>query len=725
MFVVVAAGVATTIVTAVVLLWLAYQALEDRSFSEMKNAAETSAAKVEAFFAQVETLGRNMRSALYTEKAAGNPSRESMNALLQKLLEDTPTAVGLATGWEPNAFDGKDGEYKGKPGHDATGRYIPYFARSGGKIVLEPLMDYETPGKGDYYVVPKRTGMDSLTEPYSYPINGKNVLMTSFGTPLFVDGKFAGIADVDIALDAIVTDLTKLKPLGEGYVTLLSRGGDIVSHPDANVLGKSLKDSGLDAAAWQALLANPGSAREVTDPSGVSHMAIAVPVRLLPQVSWFTVVSVPKSVLFANLWALVTTSIVITALAAGLMVAISTLLASRFSRRLDRVITATSEIAQGNTNIDLSETSRNDEIGEMARSLTVLRDATIAKTRLEEEAERNRALQEEERHQRAEEAAERERQTRAAVEALADGLQKLADGDTTHRIEHPFAESFDQIRHDFNAALKRLQETLASVRESTGGISTGTQEIATSAEMLSRRTEQQAASLEETAAALDEVTTTVNKTADSAKAARESVAAAKTDAERSGQVVGQAVEAMGKIEKSSDQISQIIGVIDEIAFQTNLLALNAGVEAARAGDAGRGFAVVASEVRALAQRSAEAAKEIKGLISTSTSEVSEGVKLVAETGGALVRIVEKIGEINAVVADIASGALEQAAGLQQINQAINHMDQVTQQNAAMAEEATAAAQSLAGEGEQLKRLVEQFDVGGVVVQLRAKKAARA
>jgi methyl-accepting chemotaxis protein len=213
----------------------------------------------------------------------------------------------------------------------------------------------------------------------------------------------------------------------------------------------------------------------------------------------------------------------------------------------------------------------------------------------------------------------------------------------------------------------------------------------------------------------------VHKTAGSAKDAREAVAAAKTDAERSGNVVRKAVEAMSKIESSSQQIGQIIGVIDEIAFQTNLLALNAGVEAARANEAGRGFAVIASEVRALAQRSAEAAKSIKDLITTSTAEVGEGVKLVAETGQALERIVTKVAEINQVVTDIASGAQEQATGLQQVNAAVNQMDQVTQQNAAMAEEATAACQSLAKESEQLKRLVEQFDVGGGPAPVGATK----
>jgi methyl-accepting chemotaxis protein len=292
---------------------------------------------------------------------------------------------------------------------------------------------------------------------------------------------------------------------------------------------------------------------------------------------------------------------------------------------------------------------------------------------------------------------------------LPPGLQnKLAAGDLVFRITKPFSGDYEKLRNDFNAAMQTLQETIQVIVGSAQGIRSGAGEITQASDDLSRRTEQQAATLEQTAAALDEITATVRKTADGASNARNVVETAKTDAERSGEVVRATVEAMSGIEESSRQISNIISVIDEIAFQTNLLALNAGVEAARAGDSGRGFAVVATEVRALAQRSAAAAKEIKDLINASGKQVDNGVKLVAETGQALTRIVTQVSQLNHLVTDIAASAVEQSTGLHEVNVAMNQMDQVTQQNAAMVEETTAAAHSLSRETTQLTGLVSRF-----------------
>ena len=308
----------------------------------------------------------------------------------------------------------------------------------------------------------------------------------------------------------------------------------------------------------------------------------------------------------------------------------------------------------------------------------------------------------------------------AVVQALGDALDRLAQGDLVGRLSAEVTPEFQKLKDDFNNAVGILEQAMSRVAEATDGIRSGADEIGVAADDLSRRTEQQAASLEETAAALDEITSTVRRSAAGAKQAQDVVIGAKAEAEKSGVVVDQAVAAMGEIETSSRSIGNIIGVIDEIAFQTNLLALNAGVEAARAGEAGRGFAVVAQEVRALAQRSAAAAKEIKTRIANSTAQGDRGVGLVGQTGEALRGIVGKVAEIDALIVEIASSAQEQATGLNQVNTAVNQMDQVTQQNAAMVEQTTAATHSLKGQTLELVKQVSTFSISA-----RQKAAAPA
>ncbi|WP_184691927.1 HAMP domain-containing methyl-accepting chemotaxis protein [Rhizobium leguminosarum] len=366
-------------------------------------------------------------------------------------------------------------------------------------------------------------------------------------------------------------------------------------------------------------------------------------------------------------------------------------------------------LAEGDTSSQIPFADRADEIGSMAGAVEIFRQAAIANKRMATEAEENRVRAEADRVDTQKQAeADASERLRIATSGLAAGLKRLAAGDLAFQLNEAFAPDFEALRHDFNQSVTQLGATLRAISDSIGTIDEGTREISSGASDLSKRTEQQAASLEETAAALEQITANVANSSKRTEETRTVATEANRSAGISAEVVSHAEEAMERIETSSQQISNIISVIDEIAFQTNLLALNAGVEAARAGEAGKGFAVVAQEVRELAQRSASAAKEIKGLIQNSSKEVESGVKLVRDTGQALKTIGGFITQINHHMDSIATSAKEQSIGLSEVNVAVNRMDQTTQQNATMVQESTAASDSLAQQAQTLRQLIAQF-----------------
>ena len=382
-------------------------------------------------------------------------------------------------------------------------------------------------------------------------------------------------------------------------------------------------------------------------------------------------------------------------------------LARNLSQPLRDLVTSADRLARGDVAVKIGALDRGDEVGEIARAVNVFRSNVTAQMSAETQASQQRRLSVEERQKYDTDQAEAGRQQGVVMEAIASALKRLANGDLTTRLSG-FPVTYKVLETDYNAAVMQLRDALHEVTQDTHSIHSATRDMSATATDLAEKTEQQAEDLERTALALDTITRTVRETANNAKHANGVVSNARVEAEKSGSVVRDAVAAMGELERSSGQISQIIGVIDEIAFQTNLLALNAGVEAARAGDSGRGFAVVASEVRALAQRSADAARQIKQLISASSQQIDAGVGLVKETGTALNRIMAQVGEIDTIVTSISAAASEQASGLDDVNTAVAAMGRTTQTNVGLVDQSAAASADLASEADRLAHRVSRF-----------------
>jgi methyl-accepting chemotaxis protein len=687
--------------------------------------ADDAIQSVQADIGKVQSTARAMAVSIGAAHEAGMTDRATVVGMLKPNAESSDMVLG--SWFMGKDFDGKDAEFAGKTetGSNKIGAFTPYWVHDGDKVIFEPLNGVDDFAEA-YFTIPQQTGKAAVVEPYPYTVAGKSVLMTSVVYPAISHGRFIGVAGLDMALDSVSRKLGALKPLGGGRVMMLSSTGKWVAHPDAAKRMQPYADAGADQVP--GVLAG-GEAVEVkgviADGVPMARIIRPVPMPAL-NTTWALVMDVPVAaitgpadrlarILFIG--GLVITAAVLAALFFASAALVKTPL-NGLTRSVDK-------LSAGRYDEAVPGVEGGDEIGAIARALDGFRHDLADGQRRRAEQEAERAVAEAERRRHEQEAQAFAAAQAKAVSTLGEGMERLADGDLIWRMgEDDFQGDAAKMPRDFNAAVESLQATMAGILTAARSIRGGCAEISSASDDLAQRTERQAAGLEQTAAALDQLTATVKRSSEGAERARQVTISAKAAAERSGAVVKEAVQAMGGIEKSSRSITQIIGVIDEIAFQTNLLALNAGVEAARAGDAGRGFAVVAQEVRALAQRSADAAKEIKGLISASTDQVGKGVKLVGETGETLEQILTQVAEINDLVGEIAASSKEQAVGLAEVNQAVNQMDQVTQQNAAMVEQSTAASHALSTEAAELERLIGRFQVGAVVHEIPARVERR-
>jgi len=617
----------------------------------------------------ISTLGAAMKS-------QGMVDRSVFDEMLRSLLEKNGDLIGTWTGWEPNALDGRDSEFVNSAGHDATGRYVAYWNRPSDTLVREALVDYEKPGAGNYYVLPKQLNRSVAIEPYLYPVGGKEVLLSSVSVPIVLDGKLVGVSGVDLSLDSLNLSMQQIKPFGTGFVSLVSTGGVAVTHPNADAIGKPLADVDAPsaAAAKQAIETKDSVTVDGIGADGQPWRFLATPIAAGNTADfWALVVAVPVATLDATV---AQTRMTMFALSGACILVVAGLLflalRALVGRPLVTLASSFDRMAAGDFDTDIPEAARADEIGAIGKAVLRVRDSLQEKARreAEEKASREAVLAEE---------------RKGEMRRLADAFQQAVGG---------IVDTVSSTARQLEGAAVSLTETAESTQQLSTGVAAASAQTSANVEGVAAASEQLASTVTEISRQVQESTTIAS------------------------QAVGQAArtnDQVNALSESADRIGDVINLISTIAGQTNLLALNATIEAARAGDAGKGFAVVAQEVKALAAQTAKATHEIASQIAGMQSATSEAVGAIREITSTINKISEISGAIAAAVEqqgvttqEISRNVTEAAKGTSEVASSITDVSNGASQTGSASSQVLASAKQLAGESDNLHREVEKF-----------------
>ena len=723
-------------------LYLMYQTAgaeaEERARALLGQYSQLASGQMGNVIAHTQTTTAIVESLL-----ADGADRDMLGEAVANALLSRPAVVGMTLALEPNG-DGRDARHIGHAYSDASGRMAPYFTQVDGKISVEQLDMSPEAGTEGWYDLPIREDRAVLTPPYPYPINGEQVLLSTISMVVHKDGKPAGIVTSDLTMGTIAGVIGALKPFDVGAVLLVSNDDTWIANPDPALVGQVL-DPGISAALSNSEEMQRGLT--YVDETGVNTFVLTAPLSFagVPE-RWTMVMTVPTATIYAGVDTMRNMALVAAAvLLAGILVAVW-FGAAVIAKPIRRMTDLMGVLAQGKYDVEIPHQSQKDEIGGMARAVEVFRENGLRISQMTE-AEATRIIAD----QQARQAMMSELQlafgevvdaaitgdftkrvnasfpdaelnslagsVNSLVETVDQGvsetgkvLEALARTDLTLRMDGDYKGAFAQLQHNTNTVAETLSQVVSGLKSTSRTLKTATGEILSGANDLSERTTKQAATIEETSAAMEQLATTVLQNADRARDANAIAQTVSQTAEEGGVVMSEANMAMERITQSSAKISNIIGLIDDIAFQTNLLALNASVEAARAGDAGKGFAVVAVEVRRLAQSAASASSDVKALIETSSGEVSSGSKLVADAAAKLEAMLEAAKSNSSLMEGIARDSREQASAIEEVTVAVRQMDEMTQHNAALVEQTNAAIEQTEAQASELDRIVAVFKI---------------